>query len=310
MNKKTIKAAIALSITIILMVAGANFVINVKANPFMLYHHIDPIPGTIPPSITIFGPQNNTVLNSNSVYFGFNASKPQPPVLMEVGIIIITYSQDNSEPTDLYSIYNRNMTFRNGVPPGLQDFNYSTNLTLPQGNHQISIHTYNVALSNDLGMFGMDSYATVFFTINTSPLKITNLSLENKVYNTKDVLLSFSLNEPVWWQAYSLDNQANATIRGNTTLTGLRDGAHSVVVYANDFAGNTGLSILAHFVVAATPPNISNISIENKTYNTTSIPLNFTLSDPSTVGYCLDGKANVSIAGNITLTGLGEVHIV
>lgn len=53
------------------------------------------------------------------------------------------------------------------------------------------------------------------------------------------------------------------------------------------------------------PPNISNLSIENKTYNATDIPLNFTVNENiSQVTYSLDGKDNVTIAGNTTLTGL------
>jgi hypothetical protein len=55
----------------------------------------------------------------------------------------------------------------------------------------------------------------------------------------------------------------------------------------------------------STPPNISNLSIENKTYNATDIPLNFTVNESiSQATYSLDGKDNVTIAGNTTLIGL------
>jgi len=50
--------------------------------------------------------------------------------------------------------------------------------------------------------------------------------------------------------AYSLDNQANQTINGNCTLTGLTVGTHSIVVYANDTFGNMGKSETVTFTVA------------------------------------------------------------
>ena len=56
---------------------------------------------------------------------------------------------------------------------------------------------------------------------------------------------------------------------------------------------------------ASTPPAITNLSIENKTYSTQDIPLNFNVNEnASKVAYSLDGKDNVTIAGNCTLTGL------
>jgi hypothetical protein len=52
-------------------------------------------------------------------------------------------------------------------------------------------------------------------------------------------------------------------------------------------------------------PSISNLSIENTTYNTTNIPLNFTVdTNISQAAYSLDGKDNVTLAGNSTLTNL------
>jgi hypothetical protein len=54
-----------------------------------------------------------------------------------------------------------------------------------------------------------------------------------------------------------------------------------------------------------TPPSISDLSLENKTYLAPNVPLNFTVNEnTSQVTYSLDGKDNVTIAGNVTLTGL------
>jgi hypothetical protein len=60
-------------------------------------------------------------------------------------------------------------------------------------------------------------------------------------------------------------------------------------------------------MTATTPPKVSILSLENKTYSIASIPLNFTTNEPiSQATYSLDGHENVTIAGNTTLTGLAN----
>ena len=55
------------------------------------------------------------------------------------------------------------------------------------------------------------------------------------------------------------------------------------------------------------PPEISILSIENKTYNTNNIPLNFEVNEPILkIEYCLDVQGNTPIDGNATLTGLTD----
>jgi predicted membrane-bound mannosyltransferase len=48
---------------------------------------------------------------------------------------------------------------------------------------------------------------------------------------------------------YSLDSQPKVQITGNTTLTGLSNGAHNLTVYAQDVAGNMGVSETVYFRV-------------------------------------------------------------
>ncbi|MCW4044623.1 MAG: hypothetical protein NWE94_03790 [Candidatus Bathyarchaeota archaeon] len=74
-------------------------------------------------------------------------------------------------------------------------------------------------------------------------------SPQNKTYDTSDVVLTFTVNEPVSWVGYSLDGQDNVTIAGNTTLSGLSKGEHALVVYAEDAAGNRGASATVYFTV-------------------------------------------------------------
>jgi hypothetical protein len=54
-------------------------------------------------------------------------------------------------------------------------------------------------------------------------------------------------------------------------------------------------------------PSIEVLSIADKLYDTNSIPLDFTIDEPpSQIAYSLDGQENVTITGNITLTGLAN----
>ncbi len=109
---------------------------------------------------------------------------------------------------------------------------------------------------------------TVYFTITSNSVRIaslptsapsnitfpniTNLSVENTTYSTGNVPLNFIVNENITQAAYSLDEQTNITIAGNTTLTGLSAGTHNVTVYAWDDAGNVGASQTVNFNVAHT----------------------------------------------------------
>ena len=89
---------------------------------------------------------------------------------------------------------------------------------------------------------------------DTTPPTISIVSPENKTYIAKDVPLTFTVSKSTSWIGYSLDGQANVTITGNTTLTGLPDGPHSLVVYATDTYGNTGASETIYFTTIPPPP--------------------------------------------------------
>ena len=85
---------------------------------------------------------------------------------------------------------------------------------------------------------------------DTTPPTIFIISPENKTYSVADVPLTFTVSESTSWMSYSLDEQANVTITGNTTLTGLSDGSHSLIVYAKDTDGKTGTSETIYFTIA------------------------------------------------------------
>lgn len=84
-------------------------------------------------------------------------------------------------------------------------------------------------------------------SLETVALTVSILSPENRTYSANNVLLTFVASESAIWIGYSLDGQANATISGNTTLSGLSEGSHNLTVYARDSAGNTTASEMVYF---------------------------------------------------------------
>jgi hypothetical protein len=62
---------------------------------------------------------------------------------------------------------------------------------------------------------------------------------------------------------YSLDNELNATVTGNTTIQGLLAGYHTLVIYANDTAGNMGKSDTVSFTIDTQPSPSPTLSPSN-----------------------------------------------
>lgn len=96
-------------------------------------------------------------------------------------------------------------------------------------------------------------YGTPDPSYDGTPPEITLISPENKTYHETSIPLEFSVNEPVSWMRYELDNENFTEISGNTTITGLSLGSHNLTVYATDDAGNTGVCQTIHFKVAEEP---------------------------------------------------------
>jgi len=81
------------------------------------------------------------------------------------------------------------------------------------------------------------------------------------------------------------------------------NGTHRWIYFAYEHSTHKVVIQCAH----TTPPAIAVLSPENKTYNVNNISLTFTVDEPiSWVSYSLDGQANVTIAGNTTLTSLPD----
>jgi N-acetylneuraminic acid mutarotase len=139
----------------------------------------------------------------------------------------------------------------------------------------------------------------------TVPPKLQITSPENKTYS--EVNLVFSIDRGVDWMGYSLDNQANVTIKAGTKLVGLSQGAHGIILYANDSQGNMGYSETIYFSVDSLPPTIAILVPQNQSYGSTDIQLTFTVNEPvAQLSYNLDGQEEISIIGNVTLPALPD----
>ena len=164
----------------------------------------------------------------------------------------------------------------------------------------------------------------------------------NLSYLPLKVFKSLSLTE-VYFEADWMENKTavNGTSRfsyvnkkGNTEgscscnlrLEDIPEGNHSITVKATEtgyyfkvvrgvsfeFYGYSKSSISSVNFIVDSVPIVSFLSFENKTFDASDVPLNFTVNQAvSKIAYCFDGQENVTISGNTTLTGLpnGEHNV-
>jgi hypothetical protein len=101
------------------------------------------------------------------------------------------------------------------------------------------------------------SSGEINFVVDIPP-KIELLSPNNSNYNSTNIPVRFIVNKPVSWMAYSLDGQQVTPVSGNTTLTDLPDGNHTLTIYAGDPTENKGSSQTINFArypeMAPPPP--------------------------------------------------------
>ena len=144
------------------------------------------------------------------------------------------------------------------------------------------------------------------FNVKTSP-NIVIVNPTNSTYSSKSVWLDFSISETTFWIGYSLDGSSNVTITGNTSMSSLSEGSHSLIVHANNTIGHMGSSATIWFTVDTTSPSITIISPSNSTYTEDSFWLNFTVDAPTTwISYSLDGQNNVTISSNTSMSSLSD----
>jgi len=183
---------------------------------------------------------------------------------------------------------------------------------LSEGNHHIQVFAtvggvYQTGPNSaTLEDNDFTSETSVYFTVNTvGQAQISIISPQNEIYNyNKDIPVEFAVNRTASLisMGYTLDEQSNVTIPRNTTLYGpISDGIHTLRVYSV-FSDILPVASTVNFTVDTTPPNITIISLQSKMYNSSTIPLVFTVNETtSIITYILD-KQVYTINGNTTLT--------
>ena len=185
---------------------------------------------------------------------------------------------------------------------------------LSEGTHYLQVFAtvggiYQKGVNNTILNSGdFTSEADVYFNVNTvGQAQISILSPQNKTYKVNTMIpVEFTVNatSPIASMGYTLDEQFNVTIPRNTTVYGpISDGTHILTVYSI-FTDILPVSSTVNFTVDTTPPTVTILSLQNRVYNSSEIPLVFTVNETtSRITYILDGKVYL-IDGNTTLTGL------
>jgi hypothetical protein len=179
MKRRYAVFAVVLAVSILI---GIQAVEVVDANPFFGMKGIDPVPGTIPPTITMITPLNNTAYSSDEITISFHVTKPQLAGSWST-ITYICYSLDNTEDVndEYVKVYSNYINGEGTV--GVPEFN--TTFTIPSlsaGNHVLKVKVSGAVMPNtqyvggqwqspniNHGIFSMNSNSTTFFTISTTP---------------------------------------------------------------------------------------------------------------------------------------------
>jgi hypothetical protein len=220
-----------------------------------------------PAVITMLSPENSTYTSKNvtlslSVNSGSIINSTLIQTLVDSGIygryigpgkisysldiISVTYQVDDKEPVQL--IGHRYMF--------ASSLSFSLNLTdLTEGTHNLTVVAKEAIISFGYGTSSLSSSSSVTFTVDTVP-SLSVLAPQNQIYNSTDIPLNFTVDQPVTKISYSLDGKKNMTITGNTTLNSVPNGRHNLTIYATDETGNVGVSEMFTFTVEAFPTTL------------------------------------------------------
>lgn len=222
-------------------VAGTLLVGLVSANPISG----PPDMYTEPPTVTI----HSTAVNGDNVTINFKAKVGKSTTAEHTQLNRIYYTTDwNQSATYVYECLWL-FDSQEGA-----EFSYILNVTdIPEGNHTITVHAEEYGYYESGVGFHITGFSNVNFTVDTVPPNVLVLSIENKIYDAPDLPLNFTVSEPTSKMSYVLDGQDDVTVDGNTTLTGLTEGEHTITVYVWDAAGNVGASETLTFTVESFP---------------------------------------------------------
>lgn len=228
------------------------------------------------PTLSWESPKNNT-LYSISMPLQFNLSYPRWEPFASNGLDLysldwLSYTIDDSNSTAIATTQGQlcNVSYW-----ASQQFTLDIS-RIPDGVHNLTITLYMGVLIANVGVPVEVPYtfSPISFQVAHTAPSIQIFQPTNQTYDIDaGIPLIFTVDKSTSWVGYSMDNQENITLSGNTTLTGLTDGLHSLVVYVNDTADNVGNSGTIFFTVnTATPsPSPSNSPTQQQTIEPTPL---------------------------------------
>jgi hypothetical protein len=166
---------------------------------------------------------------------------------------------------------------------------------------------------------------------NNTAYASNNVSLTVNVSMPQSNSVSLYINElyyvPSWKHGANNDLVEIDASQGSISLSNVPEGPHWLEVYAvaSAYAYESGHKIdgihyttyfvnykitsssMVNFTIDNTAPTVLSVSLENKTYSTSDLPLNVIVNEPvSQIIYSLDGQSNRTVTGNTTLNNVSN----
>ncbi len=241
MNRKTATTAFVLSLFVISAFSGLQAVEPAEANPYGMLLSV------WKDKIAVNSPQNTTSYKVGPIPVDFTIEYLENQTAAR-------YILNN----ELVYIMPNTVTTRTGegytyTPSTNQNTTFTVTRYIGQYSfplQNLTEGTYNLTIQRSR------CSASVIFTIDKTPPKIAIMSPQNTTYPPTGIPLNFTVNESTSWVGYSINNQANVTLTGNSALR--VQGLDLLVIYANDTAGNMGKSKAIFFEVGPNPYLPSN----------------------------------------------------
>lgn len=205
------------------------------------------------PAIIIYSPASIIYTNTSiPLHVVVNVLRNSPE------IVCVLYCADESSNVTLTNLTKTDNVWFDPNKEGSEFRVTSVLESLAEGNHTLKVYSQDAA--------GKEMSSSVKFTINTQYRypEVLILSPQNKTYTTTEVPLIWACDEQKIVADYTLDLlsaplyayftlSGNASLPGNTTLTGLSNGTHTLtvnVITERGFASQT-----VHFTISLeTPP--------------------------------------------------------
>ncbi len=188
-----------------------------------------------------------------------------------------------------------------------------------------SMYMYPINPHTVLFVYAPENYTTqkvkwlnIDFSVNVSEWYGWGVPIFNPSYSFSSSITCYLDSNPVWHKTLSSTKEYNyysaPLYNFSFTLNNLSDGLHNIEVNATTVGAHytsepwkmsnepvVNSSGVIFFTVDTAPPNLTILGLENKTYYTSDIELEFIASEPSDVTYSLDGNENVTLFQNVVL---------